>query len=139
MISLTYLSTAAVPFDAADLHELLIVSRRNNHARGLTGMLLHVDGHFIQTLEGDADDVEGAFATIAADPRHHDVFITWRESIAERTFPDWSMGFEDVDPDQRTATEGLNDFLAAKTEMDKTAAHLGNPGVFHRIFRDRMR
>ncbi len=139
MISLTYLSTAVDPFSEEQLHRLLGQSRGHNAASGVTGMLLYVDGHFIQTLEGDQAVVDAAFARITADVRHRDVFITWREEIDERRFPDWSMGFEALDGETAEQLPGLNDFLTAKDQLDRTAQHLGAPGVFHRIFRDHMR
>lgn len=139
MVSLTYLSTATESFDDEALRELLAHSRRRNAQRGLTGMLLHVDGRFIQTLEGDAATVDATYATIAADPRHRDVFVAWREEVEERSFPDWSMGFEDLPPEEAASLAGFSDFLAT-TPGDRAATdHLGSPGIFHRIFRDRMR
>ncbi|MCF8509094.1 MAG: BLUF domain-containing protein [Hyphomonadaceae bacterium] len=49
---------------------MLAVSRSNNSARGLTGMLLFHDGCFFQVLEGGADTLERTFATISRDTRH---------------------------------------------------------------------
>ena len=137
MISLTYLSTATERFGPEDLRDLLAHSRRRNQERDLTGMLLHVDGRFIQTLEGEAATVDETYARIAADPRHRDVFVTWREEIVDRSYPDWSMGFEDLDADEAAALPGFSDFLDATPGSG--VADLGSAGVFHRIFRDRMR
>lgn len=139
MISLTYLSTATVEFDEPALRELLEVSRRNNHAQGLSGMLLFAGGHFVQTLEGPATDVDAAFTRISADPRHRDVIVALREEVEERAFGDWSMGFEELTREEAAAVPGYNDFLAAATERERLAEHLGRAGVFHRVFRDRMR
>ena len=84
MISLTYLSTAAERFSDAELRNLLEDSRNRNHAVGLTGMLLYVGGHFIQTLEGTDDVVDATYERIARDPRHRDVFTALREEIDKR-------------------------------------------------------
>lgn len=139
MISLTYMSTASSPFDDDSLRALLDESRRNNHANGLTGMLLHAGGHFIQTLEGPEPQVYETYTRICADNRHRNVIEALRDTIAERTFGDWSMGFETLDEDQARQMPGFNDFLAAQTELQRTASDLGRAGIFHRIFRDRMR
>lgn len=139
MISLTYLSTAVTPFDESALRDLLEASRRNNAVVGLTGMLLYVDGHFIQTLEGDAEAVDSKYELIAADPRHRSVFTTSREQIDTRVFPEWEMGFEAYDAEHAADVPGFTDFLAANSETQRTAAHLGKAGIFHRIFRDEMR
>jgi hypothetical protein len=139
LISLTYLSTAAEPFSASELRDLLRIVREKNHAVDLTGMLLYVRGHFVQTLEGSQDVVDATFARIAQDPRHRDVFIALREEIESRTFPDWSMGFESLSPEEASLLPGFNDYLAAKTMPQESGQSLGRAGVFHRVFRDRMR
>jgi hypothetical protein len=139
MISLTYLSSSTVPVDAADLEEILAVSRRNNTAAGLTGMLLYADGHFIQTLEGEPEVVAEAFARIAGDPRHRDVLVALREEVAERAFPDWSMGFDRLTPEEAATIPGATDYLEDGSARYRDTAALGRAGVFHRIFRDRMR
>ncbi len=139
MISLTYLSTATREFGQAELEELLAISRRNNSAAGLSGMLLYADGYFIQTLEGEERGVIAAFERIRADPRHRDVSITLHDEIEERTFVDWSMGFESLTPDQASAIPGFNDYLDPDSELYKNNEQLGRAGIFHRVFRDNMR
>lgn len=53
MHQLIYLSSAAVKFTEDELKGLLIKARKKNLARELTGMLLYIEGNFIQVLEGD--------------------------------------------------------------------------------------
>ena len=139
LISLTYMSTATVPFQSDDLVTLLGESRRNNHAAGLTGMLLYADGHFIQTLEGPPEAVDTTYRRISLDSRHRDVIVALRDDVTERLFGEWSMGFEELEAQQLSELPGYDDFLAARTELQRSAAHLGRAGIFHRIFRDRMR
>jgi hypothetical protein len=139
MIALTYLSTAMEPFTEAELLELLETSRRNNHGAGLTGMLLYADGHFIQTLEGDRDDVEATFARISSDPRHRDILVALRDEVDDRVFPQWSMGFDAISEERAAGLPGFDDFLASTAARQLGAEDLGRPGVFHRVFRDRMR
>lgn len=139
MISLTYLSTATAPYDDSALRDLLAMSRENNHAAGLTGMLLYVGGHFIQTLEGPEEDVDATFARIERDPKHRDLFVALREGIDSRVFPDWSMGFESLAPEDAAELPGFNDYLDAGTVPKEKARNLGRAGIFHRVFRDQMR
>lgn len=139
VISLTYLSTATRELSQPELEELLAHSRRNNTVAELSGMLLYADGHFIQTLEGDAEVVDAAFERIQADTRHRNVIVALREEIDERTFPDWSMGFESLTPEQTAAVPGFNDYLDPGSQLYKDTKRLGRAGIFHRIFRDDMR
>jgi hypothetical protein len=88
-----YVSTAVKAFSQAELEALLDVSRRRNDACGVTGMLLYVDGNFMQLLEGPEDAVAATRARIAADPRHHTLITLLHTERSERHFQDWSMGF----------------------------------------------
>ena len=62
-LSVVYSSIATVPFDEVDLALLLATSRMNNEAKGITGVLLHREGHFMQALRetfpGDGRDPDG--------------------------------------------------------------------------------
>lgn len=134
------MSTAVVPFSEDDLTDLLAISRENNRASGLTGMLLYADGHFIQTLEGPSDDVHATVARINRDGRHRSVISVLTEEIETRAFPDWSMGFETVSADEASAQlPGFNDYLDGKPMSPERIKELGHAGIFHRVFRDRMR
>jgi len=139
MISLTYMSTATERFSDEQLRDLLEDSRNRNHAVGMTGMLLYVGGHFIQTLEGPADVVDATYGRIAQDSRHRSVFTALRDEVETRTFPDWSMGFESLSPEEASALPGYNDYLDTESQSAESVRDLGRAGVFHRLFRDRMR
>jgi hypothetical protein len=96
-----------------DLRVLLETCRKNNAELGVTGMLLYKDGNFMQVLEGDEGAVRGLYERIAADPRHGGE-ITLQQGFAEgRQFPDWSMGFRDLDSPEASADPGYSEFLNA--------------------------
>lgn len=73
MYFLLYMSSASQKFSAAELGALLDRARKNDAARGVTGMLLHADGSFIQYIEGERDTVLGLFDTISGDRRHRKI------------------------------------------------------------------
>ncbi|MBO6783047.1 MAG: BLUF domain-containing protein [Alphaproteobacteria bacterium] len=93
-----YASSAIVPFNPEQLDELLRISRRNNASVGVTGMLLYYDGNFIQYIEGGSEALDGLYDRIAADPRHRGLLVLDSGEISDRILPEWSMGFEDVSP-----------------------------------------
>jgi hypothetical protein len=95
MIQLIYSSNAVQPFSPEALRKLLVSARTRNTTAGISGMLLHVDGAFLQILEGDAKRVRALFSRIGGDARHHKVVLLLEREIATRNFPDWSMGFFD--------------------------------------------
>ncbi|RIJ56885.1 BLUF domain-containing protein [Clavibacter phaseoli] len=97
MLSIVYSSTAERSFDDVDLAQLLAQSRATNEAHGLTGLLVHREGRFLQLIEGEEDDVRERMAAILADDRHGRIATLMEERITERQFPDWTMGFARYD------------------------------------------
>ena len=98
LVQLLYVSSAADRVSGADVDQILSASRRNNLPIAVTGMLLLCDGNFMQVLEGLPETVDQTFERISRDDRHKGLNTLLRSSIAERTFADWSMGFETIDP-----------------------------------------
>jgi hypothetical protein len=80
-------------------HEILkFVSqaRTANREHDVSGMMLYIGGSFLQLLEGEAGGVKSVSRKIFRDKRA--MRLVLREEIAERAFPDWTMGFEAVEP-----------------------------------------
>jgi hypothetical protein len=108
---LVYISTGACEFSKSDLLELLAQSREKNARLGITGMLLHKDGVFQQILEGPEEAVKSLFETIRADKRHRGVIKILDGYQDKRQFPDWSMGFCDLNSAEAAAVPGYTPFL----------------------------
>ena len=111
MYFVVYVSSAVEPFSKQELVDLLAKSRENNAKLDLTGMLLYKDGNFMQVLEGQEDVVRGLVARIERDPRHRGLLMLLQGPIAERQFPDWSMGFRDLNSPDVRAVPGFSEFL----------------------------
>lgn len=88
-------STFAPSMDAMAL--LLDRARRQNAARGVTGVLFSVDGVFVQILEGERDVVRRLVEHIGQDPRHDGLTVVMERPIAQRVFTSWSMAW--ISPD----------------------------------------
>ena len=97
MFHLAYISKASHPMTRHELVNLLAKAKGKNERNGITGLLLHKNGRFVQVLEGEEDVVRPLYDLIRLDHRHTEVTILIEESIAERQFFDWSMGFHDLD------------------------------------------
>ncbi|MHA7281485.1 BLUF domain-containing protein [Arthrobacter sp. TMS2-4] len=121
LLSIVYSSSAAHPYDDADLGALLALSRDNNARNGLTGMLLYRNGRFLQVLEGPEDVLRRRMSIIAADPEHTDVRILLQATIDERQFPDWTMGYESVSDSMADEVPGYRTtFSDLDREQDPT-------------------
>lgn len=109
MKNIVYLSTARRGMRDEELTDILRSSRRNNFEFGITGVLLYCQGTFIQVLEGHDDGVDEVFFDlILHDDRHKNVIILIDESISERSFGDFEMGYAALElPVSATLIEDL--------------------------------
>ena len=93
LLQLIYSSEAAPELVLADLEKMLAESRLRNQARGITGVLLLVDGVFVQVLEGESDRVLRLLGSLERDRRHRDLKVFYRKFVEERSFVSWSMAY----------------------------------------------
>lgn len=82
----------------AELGPILESAVRHNRADGITGMLLYSGGNFLQVLEGPQTQVRATYERICQDPRHRNITVLTEEEVPERQFPEWSMGYKQLDP-----------------------------------------
>lgn len=109
--TLVYVSSAARNLDAEGLESILVSARRNNLRDGVTGLLLHHDGNFLQALEGEGGNLAMTLARIEADPRHTGILTLHRGPILKRGFSEWSMAYRRVH-----ALTGVQGFIALTGE-----------------------
>ena len=69
MRQLLYVSNPTSELTPSALDKILTASRANNALLGVTGLLLHIDGGFLQMLEGEEIAVRTLYTRIAADRR----------------------------------------------------------------------
>lgn len=119
---LIYISTAVQALSDEELKEILVISQENNSRDGLTGMLLYGEDTFVQLLEGEANALNETYERIKADQRHKNL-SKLDEGVTElRLFPDWSMGYKVISPDDMSEINGYVDSSQAK-EWDKREYH----------------
>jgi hypothetical protein len=95
---LVYVSSSRANWSETELDRLLTRARIHNGARGITGMLLHVGGNFIQALEGPEAMIASLMDRLRADKRHWHVQRIVDRRVGARDFADWSMGFRRCRP-----------------------------------------
>lgn len=97
LLSILYVSAATRLLSEEELASLLRAAREHNARHGITGLLLHSDGNFMQLLEGPEAVVSELYARIERDPRHHMLITVLEERGLPREFADWSMACRQVD------------------------------------------
>ncbi len=111
MFHIVYVSSAVRPFSSSELVELLSKAHVHNSNVGITGMLLYKDGNFMQVIEGEEEAVRTLDAKIKRDPRHRGMLMLLQGPLTERQFPDWSMGFRDLNAVDVHSIPGYTEFL----------------------------
>ena len=111
MYQLIYVSSARQLLSKEELLSILKRSRENNARLGITGLLLYREGNILQLLEGEKTLVDRIFSNVSRDDRHFNVITLFRGEVAEREFPDWSMGFHDLMSEEVRQTPGFSEFL----------------------------
>jgi hypothetical protein len=93
MHRIIYLSTAIHYLEEEEISTLLKQSRAFNSLNNISGVLLYIDGDFIQVLEGKKDVICALFERIKRDKRHKGIICVINDKITERQFSNWSMGY----------------------------------------------
>ncbi|MEO0999992.1 MAG: BLUF domain-containing protein [Pseudomonadota bacterium] len=100
--TVVYRSYARPPYmDRRTLNAIAREAHGHNERQGITGLLIFLDGMFLQILEGTTVALLELTARIAADHRNDRLKVLWHANDAPRRFPDWAMGcfdFSEVSP-----------------------------------------
>lgn len=106
------------PIVIADLdfnvRAIIQAATRNNREFRLTGLLVTVQGYFLQVLEGPEAAVRGAYNRISIDARHSNVAIISGETVEARLFREWNMCARALTP----SDQAILDLIESKGVVD---------------------
>jgi hypothetical protein len=143
MIRILYLSQSTHDITDKQVQDILESSRRNNPVNGITGVLIHGGGLFMQVLEGPEQSTLRQYVKILDDRRHGGCKIIHIAPAHDRIFQKWSMAVIKGDPlqfrhiaqlreqrfesvQEKTFKAGMSEFLKllnAGQPMHSAAAH----------------
>ena len=126
LIRTIYVSTASPDLGPDGIADILDAAVRNNQRLGITGMLILMDGCFMQVIEGMENVIDSTMQRVSADPRHSDVTVLIREAIEARSFSRWSMGFRRVDSIEASRNPAWAPLCIGGFSAEKAGA---SPGV----------
>ncbi|WP_181901454.1 BLUF domain-containing protein [Thalassotalea euphylliae] len=95
-LRLVYFSRSTSLMAQNELVSLLKKARMFNDQNDITGLLLYKNQSFVQLLEGPSERVASLFQSICTDERHYAIKTLVKEEAEQRLFPDWSMGFQNL-------------------------------------------
>ena len=107
MHKIIYFSSATKPLNEEEINLLLAKAHHYNLEKGITGVLLYLEGDFLQVLEGRKIDVVHLFNKIKKDSRHKLIITIFDNEINKRQFPEWSMGFHSSTYEKLRNIKGL--------------------------------
>lgn len=96
LFGVVYSSRSTRPVLPEEIDRLLLASRTNNAAVGVTGVLLHGDGQFFQYFEGNRSGVDDVYQRIRNSTMHTNLIELEHGEIPRRLFRTWFMGFREV-------------------------------------------
>jgi len=123
MIHLIYISSATNQPSENELIDLLEQSRARNKKQHITGLLLYNKSIYMQLLEGEYNDVHDIFSSIQNDSRNTGVAKLLEEGIIQRDFPDWNMGFKNLECFSPDDIPGFVDIFNGRLNKDLVIKH----------------
>ena len=122
MQQLIYVSDKKDNYSKSDTIDVLVSARKRNLERFITGLIVELDNHFFQIIEGSKQDVQDIFNIIQQDPRHQHIRVIYDEPVLKREFGEWAMGYANsIEPQQIDDANTLFKIFSAKesfTEME---------------------
>ncbi|MBO0357861.1 BLUF domain-containing protein [Hymenobacter sp. BT186] len=122
MHHIIYMSRGVRPMNEEELLTLLEQARRENERQGITGALVYGDGQFMQIIEGEESVLAALYAKLLQDSWHINVVKLADKQIGQRSFQDWSMGFQVVSADKFAELAGYVDPAAMKMDVPGLSA-----------------
>lgn len=121
----SYMSHQSRLMSDQDVEQLLFQIREKNKRLAITGLLLLIQGKFVQYIEGPEPEIKNVYESIKADPRHNELLLLDSGKIEQRQFEDWSMAYKKVKDSTVKDLTGYRDLELDKLFLnpDKTANH----------------
>jgi hypothetical protein len=128
---LAYVSFPAADLAPTEIGRIVHVSRVNNAARGLTGVLVYTGSDFAQMIEGRHEAVETLWQKLRTDVRHRDLTVFLDEPTERAWFETWRMGYLYDDTLSRNIAEwrALNERMS-RVQLDAVRSLMAAADAF---------
>ena len=115
---LIYSSVATEKMPKSKLYKILLVARSRNEISDVTGLLMFINGVFLQILEGERDVVCTLMKKISSDPRHSNVKVFREADVEQRTFSSWRMAYVTPSAQELATWAGLKSTTTLETTLE---------------------
>lgn len=103
-----------------EMDNMLFQIREKNKRLAITGLLLLIQGKFVQYIEGPEEEIDRVYEKIKIDPRHNELLLLDVGDINERQFKDWSMAFKRIDDKDVESLVGFKDLELDRLFLEPT-------------------
>lgn len=138
LVSLVYISSATHLLDPDEIDLLITHAHASNTRAGITSLLMHNGGNFMQCLEGTPGQVETTFNTIRAHRAHRSVIQMLSEPIGQRQFAPWPIAFLDIEGPCQTFPSGIETKLRNKLLPSETLLHTCSLRLLSAFYRNNL-
>ena len=96
MYELVYCSESEPNLKYNDILNIVKMAREFNKKNNITGCLLFYNNQFVQIIEGEKGLIQRLYKKIEKDNRHEHVILLSQGTKDGRSFPNWSMAFQEL-------------------------------------------
>lgn len=111
LVEYLYVSEPKLPLSEHTINTLINNCKSYNQEHDITGMLVYDGHHFMQVLEGEQAPLFNLVDHIKQDTRHHDFTELFCCPIKQRNFPQWAMGFADLQQSPQLLSHDLPELI----------------------------
>lgn len=116
----SYMSLQSRLMTRDEMDNMLFQIREKNKRLAITGLLLLIQGKFVQYIEGPEEEIDRVYEKIKIDPRHNELLLLDDGDINERQFKDWSMAFKRIDDKDVESLVGFKDLELDRLFLEPT-------------------
>ncbi len=92
-----YVSTSNESMNTNELKQLFDFCTSKNIKQGISGVLLHNSGNFLQYFEGTKEEIKNLYYTkIKKDTRHKNIITIFEKEINNQYFTGYNAGFTSI-------------------------------------------
>ncbi|WP_299677324.1 BLUF domain-containing protein [uncultured Dokdonia sp.] len=119
LYSICYVSTLSKQLEDTELKKLFDFCSTKNIDRGISGVLLHNSGNFLQYFEGDELQIkELYYSKIKKDTRHKNIITLFEKKIEVQYFTGYKAGFTSIISENQTRS--LRSYLNLLNYLDSS-------------------
>lgn len=114
-----YVSTSSIFLTEEELKQLFEFCATKNITQGISGILLHNSGNFLQYFEGDKEEIKNLYhSKIKKDSRHKNIITLFEKDINAQYFTGYEAGFTSII--EKNQIKNLKSYLQLLKYLDSS-------------------